>query len=133
MSFNKLPNDIIRLISEYIDTKNISFYSTCKELRKHQIFLHLHKIINWRYIKDSFFRENIDNRKLKIVLNLSEYYELNDVSMLGNVYDLNLSECYNITDVSMLGKVYDLNLSKCIEITDVSMLGNVHNLNLSEC
>ena len=72
MSFNNLPSDIIRLISEYIDTKNISFYSTCKELKKYQTFLYL----NLKYVKDSIFRKNIDNRELKIILNFMRYIYL---------------------------------------------------------
>jgi hypothetical protein len=58
MSLNKLPGDIIKLITKYIDIedidkKNISFYSISKEFRKYQIFLYLNILHTLKYIEDS--------------------------------------------------------------------------------
>ncbi len=51
------------------------------------------------------------NKNIKLKLNLSNYYSLRDVSMLGNVHTLNLTGCEGVKDVSMLENVRTLILS----------------------
>ena len=67
------------------------------------------------------------------ILNLTNCYQITDLSSLSNVYDLNLTNCNQITDLSPLTNIRILNLTNCYQITDLSHLINVHELNLSGC
>eukprot|EP01040_Poterioochromonas_malhamensis_P010525 gene10525-11461_t len=71
----------------------------------------------------------IRNPSLK-KLNLS-FSNIEDTSILQNIYSLNLSYCGNIIDVSCLQNVKVLNLSHCSQLKDVSALGNCIDINIS--
>lgn len=85
MHLNKLPSDIIILITEYIDIDktSLSFYSTCKEIRRYQKFLYLNYINSLRYIEDLSFRDIINNRNLQIITKIEDI-NTNDLDIFLN-------------------------------------------------
>jgi len=111
MSYHELFKNTIDVINFSMSNK---FYRNLI-LQNKQIFNCISKFNN-KYINE-IDKLNIIG-KLKVDLYNSDII---DVSMLGNVKKLNLSNCYNIKDIS--------NLGNCENINDFSMLGNVKKLN----
>ena len=134
---NEINENIISEIS-YFANKNLgvlnkTFYNETISY-KH---LHLNKEYSLKFYLSEEFRNkvlnSVNNNRKKISLNLSYCDQINDVSMLYDIYELNLLNCKNITDVSTLGNVHTLILISCLKITDVSALGKVHTLDISNC
>ena len=98
-------------------------------------FINDNKKLNFKYYKDNEFNKKINelckrlNKKLKI--DLSDCYNISDVSNLGSVHTLNLSGCNNISDVSKLGSVNTLDLIYCKKIKDIGLLKNTKELKLT--
>jgi hypothetical protein len=90
-----------------------------------------------KYYENRDFRNYISSlmhdTSKQLHIDLSHCYQIVDVSMLGNVYELNLTYCTEVVDVSLLGNIYKLNLSYCRRVSDVSALGTVCDLNLTYC
>ena len=141
-SFNSVFSDIFifRYIAEYIESQDLkSLCDTCKpcaEFKKYLMYI-LTKQYSLLFYSNTLFRDlvlsKIFNPIKQLHLNLSNCFNITDVSALGNVHTLDLTCCRNITDVSSLGNVHTLNLSYSDNITNVSSLGNVHTLDLSYC
>jgi len=67
-----------------------------------------------------------------LVLDLSYFRSIKDVSMLGNLHMLILHGCYNITDVSALGNIKHLDHEPYdvaeIELKNTGKVDNVYNV-----
>jgi hypothetical protein len=61
------------------------------------------------------------------------FTSVENVSTLGNVYDLDLTYCSGVKDVSSLGNVNTLCLRSCGGVTDVSSLSNILKLDTIGC
>jgi hypothetical protein len=58
---------------------------------------------------------------------------ISDVSSLSETEYVDLTNCYRITNVSALSRCQTLVLDGCLGVKDVNMLGNVHHLSLKNC
>jgi hypothetical protein len=115
---NTLSIDIISVIFEYLDTKELIWASrTCK---------------NWRRAFIKYLP--------KYKLNLSSYGDkITDADLfhLKGVHAINLYHCQKITDAGLihLKGIHTIRLDYCHQITDVGLahLKGVHNINLHNC
>ena len=78
-------------------------------------YIRLNKNYSIIYYENEEFRNMIKSRVInprnQLSLDLRDFDNITDVSVLGVVHSLKLCRCNNITDVSSLGKVTNLNLS----------------------
>ena len=105
-------DDIVRLIDGFIPNNKLS---DCNRYLRRLKLKHykLNKKYSLKYCRNIDFRNLIDskifNSRLQLSLNLSYCSKITDrdLSILGHVHALDLSNCYNITDVSLLGNIYN--------------------------
>jgi hypothetical protein len=125
MSFINLPDELIYMICENLKVTDLVSMSVtskrmnyiCKDSNCNNVY-ELKENSKEEYKKELSNKliNNINqvlnfNKNIKLKLNLSNYYSLRDVSMLGNVHTLNLTGCEGVKDVSMLENVRTLILS----------------------
>ena len=132
--FNKLPKELFKEIQKYVNINNLlNITNLPEDIKKELYFWNLSKKYSLKFYKDLKFREIIIskmyNTKKQLQINLN-YYNLTDISKLGNIYLLDLSDSYKLRDVSVLGIVHTLVFSDCKNITDEE---NFHILNLVSC
>eukprot|EP01040_Poterioochromonas_malhamensis_P012371 gene12371-13524_t len=123
-------NEKITTVHNLAAVEDISI-AGCRQIKQ------LPTIHHWRYVNISYCNQ-IDD--LTMLTNLYELHcvrcdQINDsiLPLFQKISILNLSECQNIEDVSCLSQVKTLNLSRCSNVSNVSSLGHVKELNLSEC
>lgn len=114
---------------------NKNIYDTINENYTDQLNLNYQYSI--KYITDILYRNNINyflqKENFKLILDLSNYSGLINISLIKNAYELHLNECLSISNVDELANVTTLALNNCQNVKDISKLKNVKNLDLSQC
>ena len=104
-----------------------------------------------KYYNDNEYREEINVKYKKVLINFFLNQNIVDMKPLGSVHTLELSCCDNIVDVSALGSVHTTpclsknstklrqamlaSTTSCTSRSEsgVTRVGSVHTLNLSKC
>jgi hypothetical protein len=121
-------NDLIfHILQDFLNDTNTG------STKKMHFYWKLKKVYSLTYLYSPQYRERTSlrtNINTCLSLNLSNCFQIVDLTALENVHDVNISGCGLLVDISPLHRAHTVDLSRCWSVANVSALGNVHSLTL---